>query len=60
MKSTSKKLTVRLIANKLFRIPQRREITKISSGVTTVIETYKNKKIIFVTSSKDERFNNPI
>ena len=60
MNSASKKLTTRLIINKLFRIPQRTEVTKLNSGVTTIIETYKNKKIVFVTSSKDERFNNPI
>lgn len=61
MNSTrNQKLTVRLIINRLIRTPQSREVTKICSGVTTVIETYKNKKLIFVTSSKDERFNNPI
>jgi hypothetical protein len=60
MNSASKKLTPRLIINKFLRIPQRQEVTRLNCGVTTIIETYKNKKLIFVTSSKNERFNNPI
>ncbi len=57
MNSTIKKTTVRGFLNKVLRIPQRTTSTQLSTGVTTVLNTYKNKVLIHVFSEKDNRFN---
>ena len=60
MNKSIQKNSVRSFLNKTFRTPVRTEVTSLDTGVTFVTETYKNKKIIFVSSEKNERFNLPI
>lgn len=54
------KPTLRRFLNVLFRIPQRTNYTKLQTGVNTVINTFKNKKIIDVYSNIENRFNSKI
>ncbi len=55
-----KKPTLRTRINKFVRISQRVEITKVSENATVVIHKYKNKSVIEVASSIEQRFLNKI
>jgi hypothetical protein len=60
MKTKKQKKSIRAILNKVVRIPQRTEITKLSTGVTTLTEVYKNKKIVLVSTPVSEIYNKKI
>lgn len=57
METYIKKQTPRTILNKLLRVTQRVDVTKLSTKTVTVRNVYKNKQIIEVSSESYNRFN---
>lgn len=55
-----KKYNLRKSLNKLFRVTQRVEITKLQTKVVTVRNVYKNKQIIEVSASVLTKLNRRI
>jgi hypothetical protein len=60
MELTTRKTTVRSLLNKILRMTQRVEITKLSTKTLTVRNVYKNKQIIQVESSIFDRCYLPL
>lgn len=60
MEITTKKSSIRSGINKLLRMTQRTEITKLQTSTVTVRNVYKNKQIIEVSSNIFNRCNSRI
>jgi hypothetical protein len=60
MELYQKKYTIRKSINKLLRITQRVEITRLPTKTVTVKNVYKNKQIIEVVGCYENRFNQKI
>lgn len=60
MQITTKKSSIRSGINKLLRMTQRTEITKLQTSTVTVRNVYKNKQIIEVSSNIFNRCNSRI
>ena len=60
MKLARKIITFRKLLNQMFRVPFRTKFTRLSNGLVTEIQVFKNKQIIEVKVNIDNRFLNSI
>ena len=61
MKTEIKKPTLKRFLNKLLRVPQRTNSTRLTTGAITVISVFKNKQIVEVLQNSNYyKFNSKI
>ena len=61
METAIKKPTLKRVLNKLLRVPQRTNSTRLNTGAVTVISVFKNKQIVNVfLNSEYYRFNSKL
>jgi hypothetical protein len=60
MKTYRKIITLKAFINKLLRNPQKIKVVKLSSNITTVKNTYKNKELIEVFGNFNDTVLKPI
>ena len=60
MKLARKIITFRKLLNQMFRVPFRTKFTRLSNGLVTEIQVFKNKQIVEVKVNIDNRFLNSI